>query len=209
LKKLLLITFFVLLTDQLTKIYVKTHFEIGESLDVFSWFKIHFLENPGMAYGLHIGKGYIGKILLSIFRLLFIVIMFFWIQKNIKKQKATNYFIIPISLIFAGAIGNLIDSAFYGLIFDTGTIFSKEKNLWLEYHNISKFSLSSPYSFFMGGCVVDMLYFPLFHIPIPQWIPYIGGRSFEFFQPVFNIADTVISIGIGLLILFNRKNKIL
>ncbi|XOD67935.1 MAG: lipoprotein signal peptidase [Flavobacteriales bacterium Tduv] len=202
-KKFSLITLLVLLIDQSLKIYVKSHFEIGESVPIFSWFQLFFVENPGMAYGLHLGSGYLGKILLSSFRLVLSIGILYWIFRHLKKG-ASSYFIIPMSLIFSGAIGNLIDSAFYGLIFDTGMVFWEQLDRWVNYAGVSRFH-SPGYSFFMGGCVVDMLSFPLIDDYFPEWIPYFGGKHFEFFKPIFNIADTAISLGVSFLFLFPNR----
>lgn len=202
-KRVILITLLILLIDQSLKIYVKTHFEIGQSTPILSWFELSFVENPGMAYGLNLGSGYVGKILLSSFRLTLTIVMLYWICSHIKKG-ASNYFVIPMGLIFAGAIGNLIDSAFYGLMFDTGMIFDKQLSRWVSYTGVSHFH-SPGYSFFMGGCVVDMLSFPLIDDYFPELIPYFGGKHFEFFKPIFNIADTAISLGVALLFLFPKR----
>lgn len=210
-KKFLIITFFVLLIDQIFKVYIKTHFRIGESLSIFGFLEFLFIENPGMAYGLNLYSGYQGKIILSLIRLFFSILILLWSNNNIRRG-ASYYFIIPISLIFAGAVGNLIDNIFYGLIFDTGTIFSKELNTWISYQGISKLTLfNKGYSFILGGCVVDMISFANFYLP--KWIPFIGGKNLDFFNPIFNIADTSITIGILLLSLlfkkaFNHENKI-
>jgi len=203
LKKVLLITCLILFFDQAVKIFIKTHFEMGESLEIFSWFFLSFVENPGMAYGLHLGPGYTGKIILSCLRLFLSACFFLWIYQHCKKG-ASNYFIVPMSMIFAGAIGNLIDSTFYGLIFDRGIIFDAQHHRWLGYLGVARFG-SPGYSFFMGGAVVDMLYFPIIDDYWPKWIPYFGGERFEFFKPVFNLADAFISMGGILMIIFGDK----
>ena len=196
-KKIVLITFLVLLIDQLTKIYVKTHFALYESKEIFSWFRITYMENLGMAYGISFGKE-MGKNILTIFRIVMIVFIGIWLFKSVK-QKASNYFIIPISLIFAGALGNLIDSIFYGLFFSSGTTFTAS-----TYAGISKLDFTG-YAPILQGAVVDMLEFPLFSFVIPQWVPVFGGKLFEFFKPIFNVADSAISIGVLFLILFHNK----
>lgn len=201
-KKFFIITFLVLLIDQSLKIYIKTHFKLGENVYIFGILEFLFIENPGMAYGWSLYSGYLGKIILSIIRLFFSIFILIWTNNHIRKG-ATNYFIIPISLIFAGAIGNLIDNIFYGLIFDTGTIFSKNLNTWISYPGISKLNIHNGYSFFMGGCVVDMISFK--GISVPSWIPILGGYNFNGLYPIFNIADTSITIGILLLCYFFKQ----
>lgn len=197
LQKSLLIIVLVLLIDQISKIYVKTHFSLGESHDVFSWFKILFIENEGAAWGTKLSdllpiSEATGKLVLTIFRLFAIVGIGYWLWDIIKKQSPKTL-ILAVSLIFAGALGNIIDSVFYGLIFDhsngqVATLFSKE-----------------PYENLFYGKVVDMLYFPLINTSWPDWVPFVGGNQFRFFEPVFNIADTAISTGVGILIVFNKK----
>lgn len=202
-KKIILITLAILILDQALKIYIKTHFYLGQTEDIFSWFKIAFVENPGMAYGFHFG-GVLGKYFLSIIRIgliIGIVVMF----KKWLRQGASNYLIIPMAMIFAGAIGNLIDGMFYGLVFDTGTTYAENIGHWIGYAGISKFTLSGGYSNFLNGCVVDMLYFPLFQFNWPEWLPIIGGKTFEFFKPVFNIADSAITVGAIFLLIFRKK----
>jgi len=202
-KKIAFITLFILILDQAVKIYIKTHFHLGESEEVFSWFKIAFVENPGMAYGIHFG-GSIGKYILSLVRIgliIGIIVMF----KKWLKEGASNYLLIPMAMIFAGAIGNLLDGMFYGIIFDTGTTYVDSIGHWIGYDGISQLTSQEGYSSFMNGCVVDMLYFPLFQFNWPQWMPVIGGQSFEFFKPVFNIADSAITTGAIILLIFRKK----
>ncbi|MEX0315967.1 MAG: lipoprotein signal peptidase [Allomuricauda sp.] len=197
LQKSLLIIVLVLLIDQISKIYVKTHFFLGESHDVFNWFKILFIENEGAAWGTKLSdllpvSESTGKLILTIFRLFAIAGIGYWLWDIIKKQSPKTL-ILAVSLIFAGALGNIIDSVFYGLIFDhsngqVATLFTDE-----------------PYESLFYGKVVDMLYFPLIDTSWPDWVPFVGGDQFRFFEPVFNIADTAISTGVGILIVFNKK----
>lgn len=198
-KKIALVTFLVLLIDQLTKIYVKTHFGLNESIPVLgqNWWRITFVENPGMAYGLQFG-GLIGKYFLVLIRIVLISGMVYLFTKWLK-EGASNYLLIPASLIFAGAIGNLIDGMFYGMIFDSGMVYDETIDRWIGYEGISHFTaFGQGYSHFMKGCVVDMFHFPLFEFDA-------FGRHFEFFSYIFNVADAAISIGAILLLIFKRK----
>ena len=197
LKKSLLLIILVLLVDQLSKIYVKTHFQLGDSVDVFSWFKILFIENEGAAWGTKLSdilpiSDNLGKLILTIFRLFAIAGIGYWLFDIIKK-KGTMTLVLAVSLIFAGAFGNIIDSVFYGLIFDD------------SYKNVATFMAEEPYGSLFYGKVVDMLYFPLIDATWPDWVPFVGGDNFRFFEPVFNIADTAISTGVGILVFFNKK----
>lgn len=191
LKKASLLILLVLILDQWSKIYIKTHFQLGESVEVFSWFKIHFVENKGMAWGMEIPGTY-GKLLLSIFRVIAIGFIGYWLWDSIRK-KVSTILIICISLIFAGALGNQLDSTFYGLFFG---------------HSNGQVAHFLPeaggYAPLFYGRVVDMLYFPLYEGVLPNWIPFKGGTYFSFFDPVFNVADSAISIAVMLLILFNK-----
>ena len=190
-KKALFIIITVLFVDQLSKIYIKTNFFYGEEVVVFDWFRIHFIENNGMAWGAEFG-GKAGKLFLTIFRLFAIAGIGYWLYTSIKNN-AHSILIVAISLIFAGAMGNIIDSVFYGIIFDTpanatATLFSE-----------------NPYGELFYGKVVDMLYFPIWSGDLPTWIPFWGGKPFTFFNAIFNIADSAISAAVGLLIVFNKK----
>ncbi len=192
LKKSVFIIILVLLVDQISKVYVKTHFVLGDSIKVFEWFQILFVENEGMAWGAKIPGEY-GKLILTLFRLMAIVGIGYWLWDSIKK-KSSSILIVAIALIFAGAFGNIIDSVFYGLIFDD------------SYRQVSSiFPPDGGYGSLFHGKVVDMLYFPLWEGYLPEWLPFWGGKYFTFFDPVFNIADMSISTGVGMLIVFNKK----
>lgn len=190
-KKAFFIIIIVLLIDQISKVYIKTNFLYGEEVVVFDWFRIHFIENNGMAWGAEFG-GRTGKLFLTIFRLVAITGIGYWLYSSIKKGVKTS-FIVGVSLIFAGALGNIIDSVFYGVIFDTPT------------HGIATMFAENPYGELFFGKVVDMLYFPIWRGNLPEWLPLWGGKPFTFFNAIFNIADSAITIGVFILILFNRK----
>ena len=193
-KKPLLIIFLILLADQVLKFWIKLNMSLGEEVHVFDWFIIHFTENEGMAFGLTFG-GEFGKLALSLFRLVAIIAIG-WYLMDLVKKKMPFGLIFSITLIFAGALGNLIDSAFYGLIFS-----------YSSYHTVaSLFPEGGGYSSFLHGKVVDMFYFPVIRGYYPLWIPFWGGNEFIFFRPVFNIADSSITIGVLMLILFQRHH---
>lgn len=192
-KKPLIIAFLVLLIDQLIKIYVKTHFFLGEEVYVAgNWFILHFTENNGMAYGMEFG-GQFGKLFLSTFRIL-AVAGIFWYLLDIIKKKEDKLYTICIALIFAGALGNIIDSAFYGVLFsDSG-------------YDIARFlPEEGGYASFLHGKVVDMFYFPIIKGHFPSWFPIWGTEDFIFFRPVFNFADASISVGVGIIILYQKR----
>lgn len=181
--------------DQALKIYIKTNFHIGQSHPVLGhWFQLYFIENEGMAYGWKFG-GQWGKMILTLFRLAAVIFGVFYIRRIIEKKYPSGY-IICIALIFAGALGNLIDSLFYGMIFENSSVFS---------YNVAKIFPKHGYAGFMHGRVVDMLYFPLIdHANIPGWIPVIGGNQFSFFNYIFNIADASVSVGVLTIIIFRK-----
>ncbi len=195
-KKSLLLVAILLLADQLSKIYIKTHFELGESVEVFSWFKILFIENEGAAWGTKLSdilplSEKTGKLILTVFRLLAIGGIGYWLW-DILRKNANTTLVVAVSLIFAGAIGNIIDSVFYGQLFNH------------SYGQIATLGSDDPYAGLFYGKVVDMLYFPMIDTVWPDWIPFVGGKAFRFFEPVFNIADTAISTGVGILLVFNK-----
>ncbi len=193
----LVILFLVLLIDQASKIWVKTHMEYGEQFAIFglSWANIHFVENEGMAFGMKLGGDY-GKLVLSLFRIVAVGFLAYLIINMIRERKS-DFVLVCFTLILAGALGNIIDSAFYGMIF-TET----------PYHSGGVATMFPPgggYAPFLHGKVVDMLYFPLTEGEFPSWVPFVGGDHFLFFRPVFNIADTAITTGVLLLLLFRRQ----
>jgi len=196
-KKSVLFILLILIIDQWSKIYIKTHFVLGESVEVFSWFKILFIENEGAAWGAKLSdvlpiSDNVGKLVLTIFRLFAIFGIGYWLFDVIKK-KASNTLIWAVSLIFAGALGNILDSVFYGAIFNE------------SYNEVATLFSDEPYGKLFYGKVVDMLYFPMVDSTWPTWMPMVGGQNFRFFEPVFNIADTAISTGVGILLVFNKR----
>ncbi|GEP49912.1 lipoprotein signal peptidase [Flavobacterium noncentrifugens] len=191
LRKSYLLIFIILLVDQVTKIYIKTNFVLGEEHPVFSWFKILFIENEGMAWGTEIPGTY-GKLFLTVFRLCAVVAIGYWLWDSVRKN-CSPYLIVAIALILAGAFGNIVDSVFYGVIFSS------------SHGELATLFADQPYGSLLYGKVVDMLYFPLFDGTFPTWFPIWGGQEFKFFNAIFNIADMAISTGVGILIVFNKK----
>ncbi|SDD66104.1 signal peptidase II [Pricia antarctica] len=197
LKKSVLIIAVLLLIDQGSKYYIKTHFVLGESVDVFNWFKILFIENSGAAWGAKLSdflpvSESTGKLILTVFRLFAVAGIGYWLYDTVRK-KSSKTLIWAVSLIFAGALGNIIDSVFYGMIFND------------SYQQVATAFSAEPYGDIFHGKVVDMLYFPIIDSTWPEWVPYFGGSDFRFFEPVFNIADMAISTGVGILIVFNKS----
>ena len=184
----------VLVVDQALKFWIKTHMNFNQEYIIFpNWFRIHFTENPGMAYGLELG-GEWGKVLLTLFRLAAVIIGFKYMKTLVKQQHHTGLLICG-ALILAGAAGNLIDSMFYGLIFS-------ETN----FYDVATFlPKGGGYAGFLHGKVVDMLYFPVYRGYLPQWIPFKGGDYFVFFNPIFNIADAAISVGVITILVFQKR----
>ncbi len=195
-RNVFLIICLVVIADQVLKIYVKTHFHAGESHAIVgSWFQLYFIENEGMAYGWKFG-GEWGKLLLTLFRLAAVIFGVFYIRKIIQ-QKYHPGFIICAALIFAGALGNLIDSMFYGMIFQDSSPFS---------YNVAQIFPAHGYAGFLHGKVVDMLYFPIIqNAHFPAWVPFWGGEDFIFFRPIFNLSDAAISTGIITILIFQKR----
>lgn len=187
----MIIIFAVIIIDQISKIWVKTHFYMGEELVIFSWFRLLFIENNGMAFGMELGS----KLFLTLFRICLVGVLSWYIWRLRSNSMVRRGYIVCLSLILAGAIGNIIDCVAYGLIFnnpfppEVATLFPAEGGYETLFH----------------GRVVDMLYFPLFSFTWPEWMPLVGGEVFEFFKPIFNVADAAITVGILALILFYRK----
>lgn len=205
LRSAILIILLVLIADQGLKIYIKTHFEMGQHVNLlgFKWAQLYFIENEGMAWGWKWG-GNLGKMALTLFRLA-AVIFGSWYLVRIVRHHYSKGFIICAALIFAGALGNLIDSLFYGIIFDKGMVFDATSGSYIYYPGVAHFTTHGGYQSFLQGNVVDMLYFPIIHSTFPGWFPIVGGNQFEFFSPVFNLADTSISIGVIALLLFQKR----
>jgi signal peptidase II len=192
-KKTILFIFLILLADQVLKIWVKTHLEIGQEIHLLGkWGILHFIENNGMAFGMEMG-GKTGKFILSIFRIIAIVGIG-WFLNSLINKKAAIGLILAVSAIMAGAIGNIIDSAFYGMIFSES--FNQPAVL---------FPPQGGYSSFLHGRVVDMFYFPIINTHWPSWSPVRPGESFIFFRPVFNIADSAITCGVISILLFQKS----
>lgn len=201
--KIPIITVFsVLFVDQFIKLYIKSNYALGEVGRLSDWCIIHFTENPGMAFGFEFG-GESGKLILSIFRILACIAGVFYIRYAIK-QKEHPGFIFAISLILAGAMGNIFDSAFYGLIFDRGTTLNLDFQEYMPYDGVANFTTNG-YAKSMYGCVVDMFYFPMINGVFPEWFPIWGGEDFQFFRPIFNFADAAISSGVITIILFQKR----
>lgn len=195
LKRAYIIVILVLLIDQISKIYIKTNFELNEFVRVFGqdWWQIRFIENDGMAWGVEIPSYLGGKLTLTLFRIAAVGGIGWWLYDSVRNNYS-NYLIVSIALILAGAFGNIIDSVFYGVIFDHSN------------GQVATLFADNPYGKLFHGRVVDMFYFPIIRdAQFPTWLPLIGGKTFSFFNAIFNVADAAISIGVGILIVFNKK----
>lgn len=199
LKKAIFLILIILLVDQISKFYIKTHFVLSEKHVVFSWFQIVFVENEGMAWGTKISdfipfvSESVAKLSLSLFRIFAVFGIGYWLV-SVVRNKASKTLILAVALILAGALGNIIDSVFYGVLFSG------------SHGQVATFLPSDGgYASLFHGKVVDMLHFPIWQGVLPDWIPFFGGKFFSFFEPVFNTADMAISVGIGILIFFNKK----
>lgn len=191
-KRSIWIVLTTLVLDQALKIWVKTHMYLGQEYQIFDWFYIHFTENNGMAFGMEFGGDW-GKLGLSLFRIVFVVFMASFLLKLIRKN-ADKVLIVSLSLVIAGAIGNIIDGTLYGILFSE------------SYRQLATFlPEAGGYAPLFFGKVVDMFYFPIFKGYLPEWIPFWGGDYFVFFRPVFNIADSAISIGVAIMVIFQKK----
>ncbi len=202
LKKSYALVLLILLVDQCSKIYVKTHFLYQEQIEVFSWFRLLFIENKGAAWGTQLSDFLpvteeMAKLVLTLFRIVAIVGIAIWMARSAHSKQRSILLSTSIALIFAGALGNLIDSVFYGKLFTESIPY-----------RLAEFAWNAPkggYEDFFYGRVVDLFYFPIIDTQWPDWMPGIGGRSFRFFEPVFNVADSAISIGVFILIAFNKR----
>ena len=191
-KRSIWIVLTTLVLDQALKIWVKTHMYLGQEYQIFDWFYIHFTENNGMAFGMEFGGDW-GKLGLSLFRIVFVVFMASFLLKLIRKN-ADKVLIVSLSLVLAGAIGNIIDGTLYGILFSE------------SYRQLATFlPEAGGYAPLFFGRVVDMFYFPIFKGYLPEVIPFFGGDYFVFFRPVFNIADSAISIGVAIMVIFQKK----
>ncbi|MDR0799412.1 MAG: lipoprotein signal peptidase [Dysgonamonadaceae bacterium] len=193
---IILIILLILVADQALKIWIKTHLMLYQEIRVADWFYIRFVENNGMAMGIEV----VAKIFLTFFRIIASFGIVYYLWRLLKRGFKMGY-IVCIALIFAGAVGNIFDSIFYGVIFNDSPVF----NEYLPFETATLFPPEGGYSSWFQGKVVDMFYFPLFEFNWPSWIPFFGGEKFVFFQYIFNIADASISVGIIVLILFYRQ----
>lgn len=196
-KQLILAVFAILLlvVDQVSKILVKTNMHLGESIPVLGqWFQILFIENEGMAFGMSFG-GELGKYLLTTFRIILFGVMLYYIRSLHRRDSVPMGVLVGLTAIMVGALGNIIDCMFYGLIFEQSTMGTVADLV----------PMGQGYGKFMLGKVVDMLYFPIINTTLPDWFPINGGEQFIFFRPIFNIADSCITVGALYLILFKWR----
>jgi signal peptidase II len=183
-----LIILILLTADQALKIWIKTHMQLHESIEITKWFYLYFTENPGMAFGIEV----IGKLFLSVFRIIAVGFIGYYLYGLVKKNYSFR-FIACIALIWAGAMGNIIDSIFYGVVFDH------------SYGQVATFMpAGGGYETWLHGKVVDMFYFPIVQTVMPEWVPVWGGEEFVFFRPIFNLADSAICVGVFMLLIFYR-----
>lgn len=193
--KLTIIAVILLVIDQVSKIWIKTNMTIGESISVFGdWFQILFIENPGMAFGMEFG-GSLGKYILTILRIVLVVVMLIYLRRLLKRGDVPMGVCVGVLLVMVGALGNIVDCLFYGVLFGPSTTTEVAQFL----------PEGGGYAPFFLGKVVDMLYFPLIDTTWPEWVPWLGGEELIFFRPIFNIADSCITVGALYLIIFHWK----
>lgn len=183
----LIVILAVIVCDQALKIWVKTHFYLGEEVGILSWFRLLFVENNGMAFGMELGS----KLFLTLLRIALVIVLVWYVYRIAPLPAVKTGYLVCLALIIAGAAGNIIDCVFYGRIFNDPVP-----------PGVAEIFPPDPYGSWLHGKVVDMLYFPLFEFDFPQWVPWVGGEHFLFFQPVFNLADSAITVGILMLIFF-------
>jgi signal peptidase II len=183
-----------LVIDQITKFWIKSTMQLGDEFTyIGQWARIHFVENEGMAFGVSFGAG-MGKFLLTLFRIIAVAFISYYLSQQIKDKKSSKGFVFALSLILVGAMGNIVDSIFYGQIFSSS-----------DGQIATLFPAGGGYAGWFHGRVVDMFYFPIYRGILPNWIPFMGGKYFEFFQFIFNVADACISIGVGIILIFQKK----
>lgn len=194
-KAIALLTIIIsLVLDQLSKFWVKLSMRSGEEFSyIGNWARIHFVENEGMAFGMSFGAG-MGKLMLTIFRIIAVLFITYYLTQQVKDKKSSKGFVFALSLILVGAVGNIIDSIFYGAIFSHS-----------EGQIATLFPATGGYADWFHGRVVDMFYFPMYRGILPDWIPFIGGKYFEFFQFIFNVADACITVGVFIILIFQKK----
>ncbi len=186
--------FISLIIDQITKFWVKLNMKSGDEFTyIGQWARIHFVENEGMAFGMSFGAG-MGKFLLTFFRIIAVIFISYLLSQQIKDKKSSKGFIFAMSLILVGAIGNIVDSIFYGQLFSDS-----------EGHIATLFPAGGGYASWFHGRVVDMFYFPIYRGVLPNWIPFYGGKYFEFFQFIFNVADACITVGVFIILIFQKQ----